>query len=189
VTLDLLWQEYKGEHPTLVQQLLRPLSAGWTVYQPAPDACPRRETVCRLRCPTVPVTEPLTGEIRQAAIFVAVPAPRITPTAMPPGARPCRTGLVAMSALAFFGGVPTGAGPDNLKSGVNKACFYDFELNPAIVTWPSITPPPSCRPGRIARKTRPRRRPASCSSNAGSWPDYATSASSVSANSIGTSPN
>jgi hypothetical protein len=51
VTLDLLWQEYKGEHPTGFQcSILRPLPGlGWPlVGQPAPDACAWRETVCRL---------------------------------------------------------------------------------------------------------------------------------------------
>ena len=54
VTLDLLWQEYKGEHPEGYQySILRPLPGlGWPlVGQPAPDACARRETVCRLRRP------------------------------------------------------------------------------------------------------------------------------------------
>ncbi len=32
-------------------------------------------------------------------------------------------------AFAFFGGVPAQVVPDNLKSGVTKACFYDPEIN------------------------------------------------------------
>ncbi|MBK7052241.1 MAG: IS21 family transposase [Rhodoferax sp.] len=34
-------------------------------------------------------------------------------------------------AFEFFGGVPAMLVPDNLKSGVNKACHYDPELNPS----------------------------------------------------------
>ncbi len=34
-------------------------------------------------------------------------------------------------AFEFFGGVPKIVIPDNLKSGVSKACRYDPELNPA----------------------------------------------------------
>ena len=33
--------------------------------------------------------------------------------------------------LEFFNGVPEILVPDNLKSGVNKACRYDPELNPS----------------------------------------------------------
>jgi transposase len=34
-------------------------------------------------------------------------------------------------AFEFFGGTPVLLVPDNLKSGVNKACRYDPELNPS----------------------------------------------------------
>jgi len=35
-----------------------------------------------------------------------------------------------MRAFEFYGGVPKLLVPDNTKTGVNKACRYDPELNP-----------------------------------------------------------
>ena len=39
--------------------------------------------------------------------------------------------------LIFRRDTGTAADPDNLKSGVSKACRYDPELNPSYQRWPS----------------------------------------------------
>jgi transposase len=36
-------------------------------------------------------------------------------------------------AFAFFGGVAKLVVPDNLKSGVSKACFYEPDINPSYL--------------------------------------------------------
>jgi transposase len=80
---------------------------------------------------TVPVVDGPTGEIRQAQVFVGVLGAsnytycEATWTQTQPdwiGAH--------VRMLAFFGGVPEVLVPDNLKSGVKHACFFDPELNP-----------------------------------------------------------
>jgi transposase len=73
----------------------------------------------------------MTGEIRQAAIFVAVlGASNYTYCeATWSQALPDWIGSHVRT-LEFIGGVPALLVPDNLKSGVKKACFYDPELNP-----------------------------------------------------------
>jgi hypothetical protein len=42
---------------------------------------------------------------------------------------PCNTGRMPVVLHRFFGGAPKLLVPDNLKSGVNKASFYDREIN------------------------------------------------------------
>jgi hypothetical protein len=89
---------------------------------------------------TVQVTNPETGEIKAAQIFVAVPS------------TPLRTSLGASNytyaevytaqsqphwlgahvrALTFFGGVPAVLVPDNLKSGVKSPDRYEPDINPS----------------------------------------------------------
>jgi len=41
--------------------------------------------------------------------------------------------------VSFFGGVPRAIVPDNLKSGVTKACYYDPEINPTYQNLPNTT--------------------------------------------------
>jgi transposase len=76
VTLDLLWQEYKGEHPdgyrysgfcAYYRQWVGRLSVSLRQTH-----APGEKLFVDYAGPTVPITDPLTGEIRQAAIFVAV---------------------------------------------------------------------------------------------------------------------
>ena len=61
----------------------------------------------------------------------------------------------------FFGGAPKLLVPDNLKSGVAKASFYDPEINRTYGAMAPITPSASCRRGHGGRGTRPKSRPAS----------------------------
>ena len=60
----------------------------------------------------------------------------------------------------FFGGVPRLVVPDNLKSGVHKASFYDPEINRSYAMMVRITASALCRRARTAHATRPRRKPA-----------------------------
>jgi len=80
---------------------------------------------------TMPVVDRTTGEVRQAQIFVAVlGAPNYTYAEAT-----WTQGLTDwigshVRAFEFFGGAPEVVIPDNLKSGVHRACRYEPDLNP-----------------------------------------------------------
>jgi transposase len=136
VTLDLLWQEYKGEHPDGYQYSsfcdhYRAWAGRLSVSLRQTHA-PGEKLFVDYAGPTVPVTDPLTGEIRQAAIFVAVLGASNYTYCDATWSQTLPDWTAShVRALEFFGGVPAMLVPDNLKSGVNKACYYDPELNPS----------------------------------------------------------
>ena len=76
------------------------------------------------------ITDPTTGEIREAEIFVGVlGASNLTyAEATWTQTLPDWTGA-HVRMFRFFGGAPKLLVPDNLKSGVAKASFYDPEIN------------------------------------------------------------
>ena len=73
MTLDLLWQENKGEHPDGYQNSRfcdhYRVWAGRLSLSLRQTHTPGEKLFVDYAGPTVPVTDPLTGEIRQAAIF------------------------------------------------------------------------------------------------------------------------
>ena len=78
----------------------------------------------------IAIVDPLSGEIHEAEIFVGVlGASNLTyAEATWTQQLPDWTGA-HVRMFRFFGGVPKLLVPDNLKSGVNKASFYDPEIN------------------------------------------------------------
>jgi transposase len=78
----------------------------------------------------IAIVDPLSGEIQEAEIFVGVlGASNLTyAEATWTQQLPDWTGA-HVRMFRFFGGVPKLLVPDNLKSGVNKASFYDPEVN------------------------------------------------------------
>jgi transposase len=78
----------------------------------------------------IAITDPTTGEIREAEIFVGVlGASNLTyAEATWTQQLPDWTGA-HVRMFRFFGGAPKLLVPDNLKSGVAKASFYDPEIN------------------------------------------------------------
>ena len=83
--------------------------------------------------PTVPIINPQTGEIaHNAQIFVAVLGASSYTYAEATLSQKSEDWLGShVRAFEFFGGVPEVVVPDNLKSGVTKACRYEPDLNPA----------------------------------------------------------
>ena len=81
---------------------------------------------------TVPIVCGNTGEVRFAQIFVAVMGAShyVFCEATLSQRLPDWLGSHAR-AFAFLGGVPAMVVPDNLKSGVTKACRYDPDINPS----------------------------------------------------------
>jgi transposase len=134
MTLTLAWQEYKAVHPEGYQ--LSWFCAAYRYYRGQLDITLRQShpagrclvDYCGL---TVPVVDGATGEIRQAQIFVGVLGASNYTYSEASWTQTLPDWIVAhVRMLAFFGGVPEVLIPDNLKSGVRQACFYDPELNP-----------------------------------------------------------
>ena len=138
VTLALLWEEYRQIHPT----------DGYS-YSQFCDLY-RRWNGCQQRSmrqvhkagekmfvdyagPTVPVVaNRMTGEVRQAQIFVAVLGASNYTYAEATWTQTLPDWISSqVRAFEFFGGVPELVVPDNLKSGVSKACRYEPEINPS----------------------------------------------------------
>lgn len=131
VTLQLLWEEYAAQSPAdhysyphfclLYREFKRRLSP--TMRQ---THAPGDKLFVDYCGPTMPVVDAITGEIRQAQIFVAVLGAsnytyaEATWTQQLPD-------LIGSHrrAFEFFGGVPRLVVPDNLKSGVTDACRYE----------------------------------------------------------------
>jgi len=79
---------------------------------------------------TVPVTDALTGEIVSAQIFVAVLGCSNYTYAEATLSQQLPDWLAShVRTFAFLGGTPAVVVPDNLKSGVDKACRYEPEIN------------------------------------------------------------
>lgn len=82
--------------------------------------------------PTLPIVNPATGEIREAAVFVGVLGASNYTYAEATWTQSLPDWLGSqVRMLDYFGGTPELFVPDNLKSGVNKPCRYDPELNPS----------------------------------------------------------
>lgn len=135
VTLRLLWQEYRERHPA---------GYGRTQFQEHYQRWKRAHTTS-MRLPhkagevmevdyagmTLPITNPDTGEIWQAVVFVAVlPASNYIYTEVQPSQELQHWLAGHVRAFAFFGGIPKILRPDNLKSGVKKPNYYEPDLNP-----------------------------------------------------------
>lgn len=79
---------------------------------------------------TMPVVDAETGEIAQAQVFVSVLGASGLLYVEATRGQDLRSWLeVHGNAFEFYGGVPAIVVPDNLKSGVTKACWYEPEVN------------------------------------------------------------
>ena len=134
VTLSLLWEEYRAVHP---------MGYGYSrfcdLYR---DWRGRLNPTMRQRHvagekmfvdyagATMEVIDGLTGEIRTAEIFVATLGASSYTYAEATWTQALPNWIGSHTrAFAYFGGVPGQIVPDNLKSGVVKACLYDPEIN------------------------------------------------------------
>jgi len=135
VTLQLLWQEYKsvypdGYQPTQFYKYYRRWKNNLSpsLYQVHKAG---EKMFVDYAGQTVPVHDRLTGNIRQAEVFVAVlGASNYTYSeATWDQSLPNWIGSHVRS-FSYFGGVTKAVVPDNLKSGVSKACRYEPDINP-----------------------------------------------------------
>ncbi len=138
VTLALLWDEYKANHPEGYQysqfcKLYRDFVA-------RVDCCMRQ---CHLAgeklfvdyCgQTVPLTDPQTGAVKEAQVFVAVMGASSYTYAEATLSQSLPDWLGShVRAFTFFGGLPEIVVPDNLRSAVSKPCRYEPHLNPSYL--------------------------------------------------------
>ena len=135
VTLFLLWQEYRAEHPHGYQY-------SWFCQQYR-DWLNKRDPVMRQHHrageklfvdyagQTVPVVDRTTGAIRAAQIFVATLGASNYTYAEATWTQTLPDWIASHErAFQFFAGVPEVVVPDNLRSGVSKAHRYEPDINP-----------------------------------------------------------
>lgn len=134
VTLQLLWEEYKQAYP---------LGYNYSWYcecyrqwQRQLDVVLRQEHRAGEKMfvdhagQTVPVTDPKTGEVREAYVFVAVLGASSYTYAEATWTRDLRDWIQShVRAFEFFQGTTRLVIPDNWKSGVKSPCYYEPELN------------------------------------------------------------
>src|SRR4051794_27370939 len=134
VNLMVLWEEYRDAYPDgygysrfcdLFRGFEQRLSPVMRQHHAAGD-----KVFVDYSGKKVPIVDPMTGEIREAEIFVAVLGASNLTYAEATWTQTLPDWIGAHVRLfRFLDGVPRLVVPDNLKSGVHKASFYDPEIN------------------------------------------------------------
>ncbi|SCB50976.1 Transposase [Rhizobium lusitanum] len=134
VTMLILWEEYRGSHPDgygysrfceLLRGFQQRLSPTMRQEHAAGD-----KVFVDYSGKKIPIVDRKTGEIREAEIFVAVLGASSFTYAEATWTQTLPDWIGShVRMFHFFGGVPRLIVPDNLKSGVNHASFYDPEIN------------------------------------------------------------
>lgn len=130
VTLLLLWEEYQQTHPDGIgySQFCKRFAA----YRQTLDPRMRQSHKAGEKLfvdyagQTLPLTDPHTGEVHDAQIFVATLGASSYTYAEATLTQNVPDWIGShVRAFAFFGGVPELLVCDNLKSGITRACFYE----------------------------------------------------------------
>lgn len=135
VTLTLLWHEYKQANPDGYQySQFCELYRQWSKTL---DVCLRQEYRAGEKLfvdyagQTIPIQDPLTGETREAYLFVAALGASNYTFAEASLDQTLFSWIQShVHAFEFFGGIPEILIPDNLKTGVTHPCRYEPDLNP-----------------------------------------------------------
>ncbi len=135
LTLQLAWEEYRQVHPegygysrfcelyqrwrgkqdVVLRQVHKPGEKGFVDWAGA----------------TIPVHDPVTGEAWPASLFVMVLGASSYTYAEATRDQQLAAWINAhIHAFEYFSGVPRLLIPDNLRTGVSRACRYDPDLNP-----------------------------------------------------------
>ncbi len=135
VTLALLWHEYKEKNKDGYQY-------SWFCHEYAnwaekidlvmrQDYRAGEKLLVDYAGQTVEIIDRLTGEVKDAQVFVAVLGASNFTYAEATWSQILPDWIGShVRTINFLGGCPEVLVPDNLKSGVNKACFYDPDINP-----------------------------------------------------------
>jgi len=134
VNLMVLWEEYREVHPDgygysrfcdLFREFERRLSPVMRQHHAAGD-----KVFVDYSGKKLAIVDPTTGVVREAEIFVGVLGASNYTYAEATWTQSLADWIGAhVRMFRHFAGVPRLVVPDNLKSGVNKASFYDPELN------------------------------------------------------------
>lgn len=135
VTLQLLWEEYRLQHPDgysysrfceLYQHFVGTVEVSMRQTHSAGD-----KVFVDYSGDGQEVIDSTTGEIRRAEIFVGVLGASSYSYAEATWSQELPDWIGShVRMVNFFGGVPGAIVPDNLKTGVTKSCYYDPEINP-----------------------------------------------------------
>jgi transposase len=134
VTLSLLWEEYRAVHRdgygySRFCELYLAWKGGLAPTMRQTHVAGEKMFVDYAGA-TLEVIDGLTGEVRAAQIFVATLGASSYTYAEATWTQALPNWIGShCRAFAYFGGVPAQVVPDNLKSGVVKACLYDPEIN------------------------------------------------------------
>ena len=138
VTLQLLWLEYKAANPNGLSYTQ--FCVHYCRWRGRQDLVMRFEYVAGERMfvdfcgDTLRITDPETGQTWQAPVFACALGASGYLYVEATGSQDLVCWLGAhVNALNFYGGSVGAVVPDNLKSGVTKACWYDPELNPGYL--------------------------------------------------------
>ena len=138
VTLALLWQEYKAQHPTGYQY--SQFCYRYRQWAKKIDPVMRQEHRAGEKLfvdyagMTIPVYDRQEAKTRQAQIFVAVLGASNYCFAEATWTQSLPDWIAShVRAFAFFGGVPRIVVPDNIKTGITKARFYEPDINPTYL--------------------------------------------------------
>lgn len=135
VTLQLLWEEYAQTYPNpLSYPHFCLLYRKWRQVQPQSMRQYHKagdKAFVDYAGPTVNIIDPNNGAIRAAQIFVGILGASNYTYAEASWTQQLPDWIASHRRMfEFFGGVPALIVPDNLKSGVHKACRYEPDINP-----------------------------------------------------------
>jgi len=135
VTLQLLWEEHLSENPDGYRYTQ--FCHYYRQFRGKLNLCMRQvhkageKMFVDFAGQTMPVVDPKTGEIRETQIFVGVLGASNYTFAEAVWSQELENWICChQDAFEFFGGVATVIVPDNLGSGVSKACWYEPDINP-----------------------------------------------------------
>jgi len=134
VTVELLWQEYREEYPHGLGR--SQFCEHYSRYKKKLSLVMRQEYKAGEKCFVdysgngIPIVDIKTGEIRMCELFVGALGASSYTFAHATESQDLPSWLSShVKMYEFFQGVPQLTVPDNLKSGVTKACRYDPEVN------------------------------------------------------------
>jgi len=135
VTLRLLWIEYREAYPDgYGYSQFCELYGQWVVRLDPPMRMVHKageKLFVDYAGDTVPITDPETGAVSQAQIFVAVMGASSYTFAEAQSNQTMPNWIGGhVRAFAYIGGLPQILVPDNLRQGVKKTCRYEPDLNP-----------------------------------------------------------
>jgi transposase len=141
VNLMVVWEEHREVHPDgygysrfcdLYREFERRISPVMRQHHVAGD-----KVFVDYSGKKIAIVDPATGEVGEAEIFVAVLGASNYTYAEVTWTQTLPDWIEAhVRMFRFFGGVPRLVIPDNLKSGVHKASFYDPEINRSFtIVW------------------------------------------------------